>query len=58
MFGLGADTESLAPSPQAGSGDMVTASKVGRPPLVTFLWNKDGGHDVTGDNLNGLSALK
>lgn len=29
-FGLGADTERLAHSPQPGSGDTVTASKVGK----------------------------
>lgn len=57
MFGLVADTESLAPSLQPGFGDMATTSQVGWPPLVTFLCNKNGGHDVTGDNLHGLSAV-
>lgn len=36
---------------------MATTSKVGWPPLVTFLCNKNGGHDVIGDNLHRLSAL-
>lgn len=57
MFGLVADTESLAPSLQPDFGDMAITSQVGWPPLVTFLCNKNGGHDVTGDNLHGLSAV-